>query len=180
MALTPYMPTTWVNDSEPDIDDSNLNKIEQGIKQAIDGVNEILNALSSQIENNPAKFSSSAALYAVNESLNTVSSDLEALQGTVSTLNSNLTDITANYPVKYKTKTYNNTVLTGSGYSFAVLDTFATIGVPSNKKVIGINVLGWDGATGVFNVLKSTDGLSAVLLAPPGTFGRVTIEVAYQ
>lgn len=72
-------------------------------------------------------------------------------------------------------------MLTGTGgYAYVTLDTFTAIGVPGDKKVISVNVKGWDAATSVFNVVKTTDGLSAVLISAPGTFGRVTVEVAYQ
>lgn len=86
MALTPYEPTTWVNDSEPDLDATNLNKVEQGIKDAIDGVNGILAALTNQLSTDPDKY---AGIAVVNQ-LNTVLNDLS---DTVDTLNSNLTDL---------------------------------------------------------------------------------------
>lgn len=83
MALTPYEPTTWVNDSEPDLDATNLNKVEQGIKDAIDGVNGILAALTNQLSTDPDKYAGIAVVNQLNTSLNTLSN-------TVDTLNSNL------------------------------------------------------------------------------------------
>lgn len=84
MALTPYTPTTWVNDSEPDLEADNLNKIEQGIASAIDGVNGILDALTNQLSTDQTKFAGIAVVNTLNTTLNTLSN-------TVSTLNSNLT-----------------------------------------------------------------------------------------
>lgn len=93
MALTPYTPTTWVNDSEPDLEADNLNKIEQGIASAIDGVNGILNALTNQLSTDQTKFAGIAVVNTLNTALNNLSN-------TVSTLNSNLgnliTDLTVN------------------------------------------------------------------------------------
>lgn len=66
MALTPYTPTTWVNDSEPDINATNLNKIEQGIQSAVGGVNGILNSLTNQLSTDTTKF---AGIAVVNSSL---------------------------------------------------------------------------------------------------------------
>ncbi len=83
MALTPYEPTTWVNDSEPDLDATNLNKVEQGIKDAIDGVNGILGALTNQLSTDPNKFAGISIVNTLNTALNNLSD-------TVTTLNSNL------------------------------------------------------------------------------------------
>lgn len=70
MALTPYEPTTWVNDSEPDVDATNLNKIEQGIQEAIDGVNDILNSLTNQLSTDQTKFAGIAVVNTLNSNLN--------------------------------------------------------------------------------------------------------------
>lgn len=84
MDLTPYEPTTWVNNSEPDLDAANLNKVEQGIKDAIDGVNGILAALTNQLSTDPDKYAGIAVVNQLNTALNNLSN-------TVDTLNSNLT-----------------------------------------------------------------------------------------
>ena len=70
MALTPYEPTTWVNDSEPDLDAANLNKVERGIKDAIDGVNGILAALTNQLSTDPDKYAGIAVVNQLNTALN--------------------------------------------------------------------------------------------------------------
>lgn len=37
-----YIPTVYVNDSEPDLDETNLNKTEQAIKRVTDAANKQL------------------------------------------------------------------------------------------------------------------------------------------
>ena len=43
MAVEQYVPIVWVNGTTPAINDTNLNHIEQGIKNATDAVTEIQN-----------------------------------------------------------------------------------------------------------------------------------------
>lgn len=40
-----YIPTVYVNDSEPDLDETNLNKTEQAIKRVTDAANKAIDAL---------------------------------------------------------------------------------------------------------------------------------------
>lgn len=40
-----YVPTVYVNDSEPDLDETNLNKTEQAIKRVTDAANKAIDAL---------------------------------------------------------------------------------------------------------------------------------------
>lgn len=40
-----YIPTVYVNDSEPDLDETNLNKTEQAIKRVTDAANKAVDAL---------------------------------------------------------------------------------------------------------------------------------------
>lgn len=44
--ITEYVPTKWVNGTEPDIDEDNLNKIEEGIKNATNAVNSSIDAIT--------------------------------------------------------------------------------------------------------------------------------------
>jgi len=44
-AIESYAPTTYKNNSEPDLDEDNLNKTEQALKRVTDAVNEAINAL---------------------------------------------------------------------------------------------------------------------------------------
>lgn len=44
--IAAYVPTQWVNGTEPDIDEDNLNKIEEGIKNATNAVNSSIDAIT--------------------------------------------------------------------------------------------------------------------------------------
>lgn len=63
--------------------------------------------------------------------------------------------------------------------NYKTLDTFADIGVPAGKTVIGLIVRGWEGGTGAFFVCKNSAGTSLVLVAPSGTFSYLGVEVIY-
>lgn len=87
-AIESYAPTTYKNNSEPDLDEDNLNKTEQALKRVTDAVNEAINALK-QLEqekisvsdisnvqlNDPSKVPSSALAYAMKEEMNAVNNN---------------------------------------------------------------------------------------------------------
>jgi hypothetical protein len=81
-----YTGHTWVDNSTPDLEAEVLNEIEEGIRKNNTAIKAVLNALVSQITNDPDKFASMAALYAVNQNLGTLST-------TVTNINSNLSVI---------------------------------------------------------------------------------------
>ena len=60
------------------------------------------------------------------------------------------------------------------------MDTFTDAGVPKGCKVVSINVVGWDRATGYYNVVKNSSDDSIILITPKGTFGGITIELWYR
>lgn len=78
-------------------------------------------------------------------------------------------------------KSYSNIVIDSSSIpNYAIIDSFANMGVPSGKQVTGLCVRGWASGTGYFQVCKTSDGESLVLVAPAGTFGQLGVEVTYK
>ena len=78
-------------------------------------------------------------------------------------------------------KAYRSIEISSSSIpNYKTLDTFADIGVPAGKTVIGLNVRGWEGGTGTFFVCKNSAGTSLVLVAPSGTFSYLGVEVIYN
>lgn len=94
----------------------------------------------------------------------------------------NLDTINNNYPVKYIKKTYSNVSGWTTGtVNYKILDTFTALGVPSGKKVVSINIIGWSGAPGMFNVIQNSAGTAPVLICTgTGSFASITIQIAYQ
>lgn len=78
-------------------------------------------------------------------------------------------------------KSYSNIVIDSSTIpNYAIIDSFANMGVPSEKQVTGLCVRGWQSGTGYFQVCKTSDGKGLVLVAPAGTFGQLGVEVTYK
>ena len=78
-------------------------------------------------------------------------------------------------------KSYSNIVIDSSHIpNYAIIDSFANMGVPSEKQVTGLCVRGWQSGTGYFQVCKTSDGKGLALVAPAGTFGQLGVEVTYK
>ena len=88
-----YIPTVYVNDSEPDLDETNLNKTEQAIKRVTDAANKAIDALK-QLDRE--KLALSAISNVLSDATDKVPSLALAntMQLAINELNSNLSDKT--------------------------------------------------------------------------------------
>lgn len=88
-----YIPTVYVNDSEPDLDETNLNKTEQAIKRVTDAANKAIDALK-QLDRE--KLALSAISNVLSDATDKVPSLALAntMQLAINDLNSNLSDKT--------------------------------------------------------------------------------------
>lgn len=95
-----YIPTVYVNDSEPDLDETNLNKTEQAIKRVTDAANKAIDALK-QLDRE--KLALSAISNVLSDATDKVPSLALAntMQLAINELNSNLSD-------KTNTSDFNN------------------------------------------------------------------------
>ena len=95
-----YIPTVYVNDSEPDLDETNLNKTEQAIKRVTDAANKAIDALK-QLDRE--KLALSAISNVLSDATDKVPSLALAntMQRAINDLNSNLSD-------KTNTSDFNN------------------------------------------------------------------------
>ena len=95
-----YIPTVYVNDSEPDLDETNLNKTEQAIKRVTDAANKAIDALK-QLDRE--KLALSAISNVLSDATDKVPSLALAntMQLAINDLNSNLSD-------KTNTSDFNN------------------------------------------------------------------------
>lgn len=112
-AIESYAPTTYKNNSEPDLDEDNLNKTEQALKRVTDAVNEAINALK-QLEqekisvsdisnvqlNDQYKVPSSALAYAMKAEIDAQNRNLqinvdntEHIESVYSLFKNNLSDV---------------------------------------------------------------------------------------
>jgi hypothetical protein len=87
-----YIPTVYVNDSEPDLDETNLNKTEQAIKRVTDAANKAIDALK-QLDRE--KLALSAISNVLSDATDKVPSLALAntMQLAINDLNSNLGDV---------------------------------------------------------------------------------------
>lgn len=93
-----YTPTTWVDNSSPDIDAEHLNKPEQAIKRVTDALNsavDVIKDLQSQVTKN------SGAISDVNNNLSNISNRLTALTDIILTP-ANSYSFNADYTYGYK------------------------------------------------------------------------------
>lgn len=87
-----YIPTVYVNDSEPDLDETNLNKTEQAIKRVTDAANKAIDALK-QLDRE--KLALSAISNVLSDATDKVPSLALAntMQLAINDLNSNLSNV---------------------------------------------------------------------------------------
>lgn len=87
-----YVPTIYVNDASPDLDETNLNKTEQAIKRVTDAANKAIDALK-QLDRE--KLALSAISNVLSDDTNKVPSLALAntMQSAINDLNSNLSNL---------------------------------------------------------------------------------------
>lgn len=93
-----YIPTVYVNDSEPDLDETNLNKTEQAIKRVTDAANKAIDALK-QLDREKL------ALSAISNVLSDATDKVPSL-ALANTMQLAINDLNSNLPYKYLTS-YN-------------------------------------------------------------------------
>lgn len=129
-----YTPTTWVDNSSPDIDAEHLNKPEQAIKRVTDALNSAVDAikdLQSQVTKN------AGAISDVNNNLSNTNSRLDT------SLSSSVLDYALTLPeglhaVQFPGTGYTGTDLPKSSYMYSS----ATISVRSTGKIATVLLFG--------------------------------------
>lgn len=82
--------------------------------------------------------------------------------------------------VKIAEKGFQNVAITNNGNApYVTLSSFADMGIPDGAVITSIVCTGFGSATGIFNLVRSADGKSVMLLAPEGTFGYINVRVCY-
>lgn len=128
-----YIPTVYVNDSEPDLDETNLNRTEQAIKRVTDAANKAIDALK-QLDRE--KLALSAISNVLSDATDKVPSLALAntMQRAINDLNSNLSK-----------KADANTV-SSLDSAMAPLKT-NLVGDINNNTVGVVNIVAWDSNT---------------------------------
>lgn len=129
-----YTPTTWVDNSSPDIDAEHLNKPEQAIKRVTDALNsavDVIKDLQSQVTKN------AGAISDVNNNLSNTNSRLDT------SLSSSVLDYALTLPegmhtVRFPGDGYTGTDLPNSSYMYSS----ATISVRSTGKIATVLLFG--------------------------------------
>lgn len=115
-----YIPTVYVNDSEPDLDETNLNKTEQAIKRVTDAANKAIDALkqldreklalsaiSNVLSDATDKVPSLALANTMQLAINDLNTNLANIQiGTID-INASangITDFTVNFPKPFSSR----------------------------------------------------------------------------
>lgn len=95
-----YIPTVYVNDSEPDLDETNLNKTEQAIKRVTDAANKAIDALK-QLDREKL------ALSAISNVLSDATDKVPSL-ALANTMQLAINDLNTNLSDKTNTSDFNN------------------------------------------------------------------------
>lgn len=95
-----YIPTVYVNDSEPDLDETNLNKTEQAIKRVTDAANKAIDALK-QLDREKL------ALSAISNVLSDATDKVPSL-ALANTMQLAINDLNRNLSDKTNTSDFNN------------------------------------------------------------------------
>lgn len=95
-----YIPTVYVNDSEPDLDETNLNKTEQAIKRVTDAANKAIDALK-QLDREKL------ALSAISNVLSDATDKVPSL-ALANTMQLAINDLNSNLSGKINTDDFNN------------------------------------------------------------------------
>lgn len=135
-----YIPTVYVNDSEPDLDETNLNKTEQAIKRVTDAANKAIDALK-QLDRE--KLALSAISNVLSDATDKVPSLALAntMQLAINDLNSNLDSKANADTVSGLTADLNNVK-----ESINPLKT-SLVGDINNNTVGVVNIVAWDSNT---------------------------------
>lgn len=135
-----YIPTVYVNDSEPDLDETNLNKTEQAIKRVTDAANKAIDALK-QLDRE--KLALSAISNVLSDATDKVPSLALAntMQLAINELNSNLDSKANADTVSGLTADLNNVK-----ESINPLKT-SLVGDINNNTVGVVNIVAWDSNT---------------------------------
>ena len=139
-SIQEYIPTVYVNDSEPDLDETNLNKTEQAIKRVTDAANKAIDALK-QLDRE--KLALSAISNVLSDATDKVPSLALAntMQLAINDLNSNLDSKANADTVSGLTADLNNVK-----ESINPLKT-SLVGDINNNTVGVVNIVGWDSNT---------------------------------
>ena len=135
-----YIPTVYVNDSEPDLDETNLNKTEQAIKRVTDAANKAIDALK-QLDRE--KLALSAISNVLSDATDKVPSLALAntMQLAINDLNSNLDSKANADTVSGLSEDLNNVK-----ESINPLKT-SLVGDINNNTVGVVNIVAWDSNT---------------------------------
>ena len=140
-AVETYVPTTWVDDTEPDIDAEHLNHAEQGIKRVTDALNgavATINNLAAQLANYiPVSkivdnLLSTDPTTVLSGKMGKQLSDLiTANSNAISTLNSDNGLLNANFISIITKDELNKTKSNGWRFGYILDDTSTEIGLPN-------------------------------------------------
>lgn len=144
-----YVPTVYVNDSEPDLDETNLNKTEQAIKRVTDAANKAIDALK-QLDQEKL------ALSAISNVLSDATDKVPSL-ALVNTMQRAINDINSNL---------------GDG-RFRVLLRNASTEDKENAASLKITLADFDGIAQVwYYIVMVTNGLDGIIIGELSTTGN--------
>lgn len=128
-----YIPTVYVNDSEPDLDETNLNKTEQAIKRVTDAANKAIDALK-QLDREKL------ALSAISNVLSDATDKVPSL-ALANTMQLAINDLNSNLSKKADANTVSSL-----DSAMAPLKT-NLVGDINNNTVGVVNIVAWDSNT---------------------------------
>ena len=135
-----YVPTVYVNDSEPDLNETNLNKTEEALKRVTDAANKAIDALK-QLEQEKLSLSAiSSVLSDANDKVPSLAL-VNAMQKEIDETNSNLDSKANADTVSGLTADLNNVK-----ESINPLKT-SLVGDINNNTVGVVNIVAWDSNT---------------------------------
>lgn len=135
-----YIPTVYVNDSEPDLDETNLNKTEQAIKRVTDAANKAIDALK-QLDREKL------ALSAISNVLSDATDKVPSL-ALVNIMQLAINDLNSNLDSKANADTVSglSADLNNVKESLSPLKT-SLVGDINNNTVGVVNIVAWDSNT---------------------------------
>lgn len=135
-----YIPTVYVNDSEPDLDETNLNKTEQAIKRVTDAANKAIDALK-QLDREKL------ALSAISNVLSDATDKVPSL-ALANTMQLAINDLNSNLDSKANADTVSglSADLNNVKESINPLKT-SLVGDINNNTVGVVNIVAWDSNT---------------------------------
>lgn len=178
-----YTKTNWVNDSSPYIDAANLNKIEQGIEDAHNGV--LATQLTGLIPINGTPLATDSLLVAIGKLKNTADSQGGALESFDVPISSGWQETITGSPLSTQTFKKKSGVVTSSALmtvqaaSSAIIATLPVALRPSYQ----VNTIAYVQIQGQSSFLPApiyvkTNGEVGLVQAPPVAFGLV-LDLTY-